>query len=389
MVNSSMSFQATDYAECSSWLKMESSNGKRIILNISGEIFETRETTLDRFPRTLLGNPKKRKQFLALDGKEYYFNRNRGAFEAILYFYQSGGRLTCPANVEFETFENECNYFELPDSVINEMKIKEGLFIRKVKYELESNSFLNRVWKFTERPESSRGAQIFALFSHSMILLSVIHACLESLPVVQRWMSQNSLRHLQVYLEYAMNGWFLFELLLRIAASPKKCKFFKAPMNIIDVLSVGPYVIMKIINWQVSYHKVLRVLRFLRMFRLFRIGKHSQRMKLVGKIFMSTVDDIKELLLCLVIVIIFGGSIVYYAEMDQRMTNFTSIPQALWWAVQTVVVLGYGDIVPTTLIGKITASLFMVFGALTIALPVLSVVTKFSTIYKMNTKAKQ
>ena len=363
---------------------MESFTDKRIILNISGEIFETRESTLHRFPRTLLGNQEKRKQLF--DGNQYFLNRNRNAFEAILYFYQSHGRLTRPANVGFETFETECKYFELPDFAINEMKIKEGLLINDEKFEFDSNSLLHRIWEFTERPDSSKAAQILAIYSYSMVLLSVVIACIESLPIVQDWIVQNNLRDLQAYIEYTINGWFLLELLIRIVACPRKCKFFTAPMNIVDALSVGPYFIMKIINWEASYHRVLRVLRFLRMFRLFRIGKHSQRMKLVGKILMSTIDDIKELLLCLVIVIIFGGSIVYYAEMGQRMTEFTSIPQALWWAVQTVVVLGYGDIVPCTLIGKISASFFMVFGALTIALPVLSVVTKFSTIYRTNTK---
>ena len=365
---------------------METSSD-RIIINISGEIFETREATLDRFPSTLLGNSEKRKNFLNFDPNQYFFDRNRNAFEAILYFYQSNGRLNRPTNVGLETFEYECKFFELPPSSIKAMKVKEGLFVEKEKQESESSSFLQNIWQFTEKPESSKGAQVFALFSFSMILLSIILACLESMPVVQNWFIDNNHRYVSTYLEYTLNGWFLFELLLRAAASPSKCEFFKAPMNIVDILAIVPYFILKTINEQISYHKVLRVLRFLRMFRLFRIGKHSKRMQLVGKILISTIDDIKELLLCLIIVIIFGGSIVYYAEMDQKRTNFTSIPQALWWAVQTVVVLGYGDIIPCTLLGKIFAAFFMVFGALTIALPVLSVVTKFSNIYKSNTDA--
>ena len=363
-------------------------NGRRIILNISGEIFETRETTLDKYPTTLLGNPERRKKFFTFESNQYFFNRNRNAFGAILYFYQSNGRLTRPPDIEFQTFENECKFFELPKFAINEMKIKEGLFIEKDNCQSGSNSFLNKIWQLTEKPESSNWARAFGLFSYSMILLSIIMACLESIRAIKHWLQQSNHRNLQSYLEYTLNGWFLFELLLRIAASPSKYKFVKAPMNIVDALAVVPYFIMKLINWQVSYYRVLRVLRFLRLFRLLRIGRHSQRMKLVGKILVSTLDDFKELLLCLVIVVIFGGSIVYHVEMEQRTTNFTSIPQGLWWAVQTVVVLGYGDIVPSTLIGKMFASFFMVFGALTIALPVLSVVTKFSAIYKTNTKTK-
>lgn len=365
---------------------MEEAEDSRITLNISGEIFETRETTLGRFPRTLLGNPEKRKEFWSVEANQLFFNRNRNAFEAILFFYQSNGRLTRPANVGFETFQSECDFFQLPDSAIKEMKIKEGLFVWKEKREQGTNSLLRRVWQFTEKPESSKAAQLFAVFSFSMIVISVLLACLESMPVIRNWLVSIGQSNVVIYVEYILNAWFLFELLLRFVACPNKIEFIKAPMNVIDALAVIPYFIVNIINGKIAYHKILRVLRFLRLFRLFRIGKHSKRMKLVGEILMSIVDDVKELLLCLIIVIIFGGSIVYYAEMDEKWTRFTSIPEALWWAVQTVVVLGYGDIVPSSLIGKLFASFFMVFGALTIALPVLSVVTKFSAIYKVNTK---
>lgn len=341
---------------------------------------------MDRFPHTLLGNPEKRSEFLSVEPNHYFFNRNRHAFEAILYFYQSNGRLTRPANVGFETFESECDYFELPTVAIKEMRTKEGLFVSKEKRRSDSRSILANAWKFTEKPESSCGAQIFALFSFSMILVSVVIACLESVAAVQKWIVANGTKNLLLYVDDALNGWFLFEFLLRFVVSPSKSDFIKAAMNIVDALAAIPYFVVKVANGDVSYYRILRVLRFLRVFRLFRIGKHSKRMKLVGEILITIVDDVKELLLCLLIVIIFGGSIVYYTEMDQKRTNFTSIPQALWWAVQTVVVLGYGDIVPGTLVGKLFASFFMVFGALTIALPVLSVVTKFSNIYKINTK---
>ena len=363
---------------------MEVSPRERITLNISGEIFETWAATLGRFPRTLLGDPTKRNSFFCFNTNQYFFNRNRAAFEGILYFYQSNGRLSRPSNVGFETFESECKYFELPDVAIKEMKLKEGMFISKGRKQIPSSNLQGIIWKFVERPESSRAAKAFAIFSLSMILLSVIIACLESIPDVQKWLRRNKREKIQLYMEYALNSWFLLELIVRVIVSPSKYQFFKTPVNIIDTLAVVPYFIMSSIHGELYYHRILRTLRFVRIFRLFRLGRQSKRMKLVGKILVSTVDDIKELLLCLVIVIIFGGSIVFYAEMDRDKTEFKSIPDALWWAVQTVVVLGYGDIVPTTLLGKLFAAFFMVFGALTIALPVLSVVTKFSAIYATN-----
>ena len=78
---------------------------------------------------------------------------------------------------------------------------------------------------------------------------------------------------------------------------------------------------------------------------------------------------------------------MYYIDGMGKGTgdsNFPSIPCSLWWAIQTITTLGYGDIVPTTLCGKLLSAAFMAFGALTISLPVLSIVTKFMTLYAKN-----
>ena len=71
-----------------------SKKSPRIILNISGEIFETHESTLARFPTTLLGNKLARLQYFHSD--HHFFERNRMCFEAILHFYQSNGTLNFP-----------------------------------------------------------------------------------------------------------------------------------------------------------------------------------------------------------------------------------------------------------------------------------------------------
>jgi hypothetical protein len=131
----------------------------------------------------------------------------------------------------------------------------------------------------------------------------------------------------------------------------------------------------------------LRILRFIRVIRLFRLSKHSKRLKVVGEIIKSSFGDFQLLMLCLAMLIIFGGSLMYYVEGGSG-TGFTSIPMSLWWAIQTITTLGYGDIVPSTFFGQVLSAGFMAFGALTISLPVLSIVTKFMTLYAKNIEDK-
>jgi hypothetical protein len=85
----------------------------KVILNVSGLHFETRASTLHRYPNTLLGDRQRRAQFFDYMNNEYFFERHRSSFEAILYFYQSGGRLTRPEHISAEIFLEEIKFFDL------------------------------------------------------------------------------------------------------------------------------------------------------------------------------------------------------------------------------------------------------------------------------------
>ena len=65
----------------------------RVTINISGEIFETFLETLERYPTTVLGSKRKRLPFFCHRTSQYFFQRNRGCFDSILFFYQSKGEL--------------------------------------------------------------------------------------------------------------------------------------------------------------------------------------------------------------------------------------------------------------------------------------------------------
>lgn len=79
---------------------------ERVVINISGLKFETELQTLNSFPRTLLGNPSRRIRYFDPLRNEYFFDRNRPSFDAILYYYQSNGRLRRPNHVPIGEGEN-------------------------------------------------------------------------------------------------------------------------------------------------------------------------------------------------------------------------------------------------------------------------------------------
>jgi hypothetical protein len=106
------SLSRSGYTE-SSRRSSESEPFDKVIINVSGLRFEARASTLQRFPCTLLGDKQRRADFFDYMNNEYFFERHRSSFEAILYFYQSGGRLTRPESISAEIFLEEIKFFDL------------------------------------------------------------------------------------------------------------------------------------------------------------------------------------------------------------------------------------------------------------------------------------
>lgn len=359
---------------------MECENGKirhRMIFNVSGTMFETWDETVQRFPNTMLGDPSKLWQYFCTDADQYFFNRSRIAFESILYFYQSSGKLIRPPELSVEEFESECHFFEIPQKYIKAMKENEGFFAQPaVKFQnTAGNSITEKLWLFLDQPETSRASFIYGTVSFTFLVLWCGFCCAQTIYRQERPKNE------WFYIDITFTAFFSIEYCLRFVSTTEFVLFLKKPLNIIDLITSVPYLVLSFYHTNLTIIRFLRQLRLFRLIRLLKLCSSSQRIKLLKNIMASSLNDFGLLFLCLFIVVVIGGSLIYFAEMGTNGTKFTSVPESMWWAIQTVVVLGYGDIIPKSDVGKLIASFFMIFGALTISLPVLSVVTKLVNIY--------
>eukprot|EP00061_Rhincodon_typus_P016184 g44260.t1 len=95
------------------------------------------------------------------------------------------------------------------------------------------------------------------------------------------------------------------------------------------------------------------------------------------------------LIFFLFIGVILFSSAVYFAEADEAASYFDSIPDAFWWAVVSMTTVGYGDMYPITIGGKMVGSLCAIAGVLTIALPVPVIVSNFNYFYHRETENEE
>ncbi|XP_063328918.1 potassium voltage-gated channel subfamily A member 10 [Pelmatolapia mariae] len=397
---------------------------EKVVINISGLMFETQLSTLNKFPETLLGDPMKRISYFDPMRNEYFFDRNRPSFDGILYYYQSGGRIRRPANVPLDVFANEIVFYELGHEAMEQFREDEG-FIKEPEVLLPTNELQRQFWLLFEYPESSSAAKSVALVSVLVIVISIFIFCLETLPEfredndfipgVTQFINgtredanlHQTTKNLLAYftdpffiVETICIIWFCFEVGVRFVVCPSKSDFFNNIMNIIDIVSIIPYFVTlgtelattpddDMNSSQNMSLAILRIIRLVRVFRIFKLSRHSKGLQILGQTLKASMRELGLLIFFLFIGVILFSSAIYFAEVDEPQTQFVSIPDGFWWAVVTMTTVGYGDMCPITMGGKMVGTLCAIAGVLTIALPVPVIVSNFNYFYHRETEQEE
>ncbi|XP_036386917.1 potassium voltage-gated channel subfamily A member 10-like [Megalops cyprinoides] len=399
---------------------------QKVIINIAGLRFETQLKTLDQFPDTLLGDPMKRMDYFDPMRNEYFFDRNRPSFDGILYYYQSGGKVRRPANVPLDVFADEIVFYELGSEAMEQFREEEG-FIKEPEVLLPTNEVHRQFWLLFEYPESSSAAKSVALVSVFVIVISIVIFCLETLPEFREDM--DTFPALSQLLNQTQDGyaslsppsptpktlaatftdpffiveticiiWFCFELTVRFVVCPSKRDFFNNIMNIIDIVSITPYFVTLVTERMATPDAnssqnmslaILRIIRLVRVFRIFKLSRHSKGLQILGQTLKASMRELGLLIFFLFIGVILFSSAIYFAEVDEPQTQFISIPEGFWWAVVTMTTVGYGDMCPITMGGKMVGTLCAIAGVLTIALPVPVIVSNFNYFYHRETEQEE
>lgn len=144
-----------------------------------------------------------------------------------------------------------------------------------------------------------------------------------------------------------------------------RLKFLFSFWGIVDLLAIAPFFLSAF----VTDFGVIRMLRLLRILRLFRMSKYFHAFRIIKNVLTSKREELILAFSFIIFLILFSSSLMYFLEHPVQPQNFSSIPAALWWGVNTMTTVGYGDIYPMTLAGKILGSLVAISGISLFALP--------------------
>ncbi|MDC0229637.1 ion transporter [Deltaproteobacteria bacterium] len=228
-----------------------------------------------------------------------------------------------------------------------------------------------RVWEILELSEDNDStSKYFDYFISILIGLNVVAIILETEKSFYEGYTAYFL-----YFEVFSIAIFTAEYLLRFWSCVSteayrepilgRIKYLLTPMAVIDLIAIAPFYLTFI----VADTRILRILRFLRLFRTAKHFRHSKTFHII----VNTIDRKKsELLSSLVLMLsllLICSTGVYFVENEAQPEKFSSILASMWWAVATLTTVGYGDIYPITILGKILGAISAIFGIGLFALP--------------------
>ena len=151
-----------------------------------------------------------------------------------------------------------------------------------------------------------------------------------------------------------------------------RLRYALTPMALIDIAAILPFYLSVFIGIDLRFMRVFRLLRLL------KLTRYSTAMHMLGATLYTQRRALLAALMIVFMTLILTSSVIYLFEKDAQPEAFGSIPEAMWWGLATLTTVGYGDIYPITLVGKIFGSIVMILGIGIFALPVGILATGFA-----------
>lgn len=193
------------------------------------------------------------------------------------------------------------------------------------------------------------------------ILLSVVVVIADSVPSLQRPHE----RALDV-MEWLFTLLFSVEYIARLASVERPLRYATSFFGVVDLLSILPTYLAFVLPEAQALIDV-RVLRLLRIFRIFKLTDYLVEYQMLAEALAASRRKILVFLSAVLMVVLILGTLLYVVEGPQN--GFTDIPTSIYWAITTITTVGFGDITPKTDLGRFIASVIMLIGWGTLAVP--------------------
>lgn len=215
-----------------------------------------------------------------------------------------------------------------------------------------------RLRKIVDDNTTKKG-RIFDIAIQVLIFISLIAYTIETL---QHNSEQTKL--ILKWIESVSIVIFLIEYFLRIYVAERRLRYIFSFYGLIDFLAILPFFLTKVFDLRSL--RAFRIFRIFRAFKLIRYNRALNRFALVAKLIRE------EVILFLIVTGIFlflASAGIYYFENQAQPEVFASIFHSAWWAIVTLTTVGYGDVYPITVGGKLFTFFILMLGVGIVTIP--------------------
>ena len=214
---------------------------------------------------------------------------------------------------------------------------------------------------------TTRYGKIFDYVIQILIFLSLVSFSIETFP-------NNSPKLIQFLYDFEVFCIVVFsiEYLLRIFAANKPLGYIFSFYGIIDFLAIMPYYLS---SFDLRYLRAFRIFRVFRAFRLIRYNAALNRFKIA---FRLVKEELILFMMVIFILLFLVSAGIYFFENQAQPEFFKSIFHSSWWSIVTLTTVGYGDVYPITLGGKIFTFFVLIIGVGVVTVPAGLVATALS-----------
>lgn len=211
-------------------------------------------------------------------------------------------------------------------------------------------------------------SRLFNGFIMLLILANVVAIVLESVESIYQphadrfW--QFELFSVAVFtIEYLLRLWTCIEQPQYYHPVRGRLRYMISFMALIDLMAILPFFLSIFVGIDTRFLRVLRLLR------VFKLTRHFQSLEILIEVIRMESTVLASAVFVLLVLAVLAAGGIYVAEHDVQPEVFGNIPSSMWWAIVTLTTVGYGDVIPVTLSGKVFAMIITMLGVGMAALP--------------------
>ena len=209
-------------------------------------------------------------------------------------------------------------------------------------------------------------SRTFDIFIVVAILLNITTLILETFEELDDYSTLfkivESVTVLIFCVEYTLRIWTAEYLYPKLTKKKARLRFLVSYDGIVDLLTILPFFFL-------SGFAAFRLLRVVRIFHLFRINAKDDSFSIITKVLLEKKNQIFSSIFIILVLMLASSLCIYSVEQNAQPEAFKNALSGIWWTVATIFTVGYGDIYPVTVVGRLLAVVITFLGVGAVAIP--------------------